>query len=176
MIETMDVKVTFTWEPAEYAELLEAQARAHPVMRTMRRLALLPLVGAAAVTLAGAALGAPMKEFALIMLPWLLLGGFWAALMSSAMLRLPIWRRPVAGLPEDREFTAEGFRADGPISSALVDWSAVTKIEERSRLLLVQIGRKVHGTPLRVLTPEQRDALAALAAREFTPLPAEGAP
>ena len=100
--------------------------------------------------------------------PWraVLLTLFWWFLVTRTSLSLPIFRRAIARAPEDREFTERGFRADGPITSALVEWSAVTRVEERAGVLLVYVGREVHGTPLRAFAAEQRAAVAELLRRQ----------
>ena len=164
----MDVTVSFTWTPAEFVELLDARALARPGWRWLRRLApLLPLgvLGAAAVAAWRSA--ASLAEVAMTALPWLLLTLIWWFLASRVSLSLPIYRRSIGAGPEDREFTERGFRADGPITSALVEWSAVTRVEERAGLLLVYVGIEVHGTPLRALSKEQRAAVRDLTGRRL---------
>ncbi len=134
----------------------------------MRRLAPLPPLGVLGAAAVAAWRGvASLAEVAVTTLPWLLLTLIWWFLVSRFSLSLPIYRRTMEAGPEDREFTERGFRADGPISSALVEWSAVTRVEERAGLLLVYVGIEVHGTPLRALSDEQRAELRELTARRL---------
>ena len=165
---TVDVTVSFTWTPAEYVELLDARTLAKPGWGWMRRLAPLPPLGGLGAAAVAAWRGAAsLAEVAVTTLPWLLLTLIWWFLVSRFSLSLPIYRRTIEAGPEDREFTERGFRADGPITSALVEWSAVTRVEERAGLLLVYVGIEVHGTPLRALSKEQRAELRELTARRL---------
>jgi hypothetical protein len=148
------VRVTFQWTPGEYDALVRAT---RGTWRTLRRYgALLPATALGAGLAAYLAGAGKLLEVAVTTAPWLLLALFFWFLLTRTEFSLPgSARTRLHDVTEEREFTVEGFRADGALQSALVNWEQVHEVREEDGLLLVRIGRDTHGTPLRAFPAEQ---------------------